>query len=133
VEDRSRGVPSMSKHRMIGLVLVAAALAVAAAVMAVRAFASTAVYCNGCNLPSSGVPAVSGSHSTFSDNYILTSGYADEQIYDYSSSGVTECTAQSDHVDTLTIFCTPYSNPATARCHVLHGTGPETADCQADY
>lgn len=123
----------MSKHRMVGLVLLAVGLAVIAGVMAVRAFAGTAIYCNGCNLPSSGTPAVSASRSTYTNNYILTGGYADEQIYNYSSSGVTECTAQSDDVDTLTIFCIPYSNPATARCHLLHGTGPETAECQADY
>jgi hypothetical protein len=123
----------MSKHRVAGLALIAVSLAAVAGVMAIRAFASTAVYCNGCTLGSGGVPAVSASHSTFSDNFILTSGYADEQIYNYSSSGVTECSAQSDHVDTLTLFCTPWSNPATARCHLLHGTGPETAECQADY
>jgi hypothetical protein len=123
----------MSKHRAVGLVLLAMSLAVIAGVMAVRAFASTAVYCNGCTLSSSGVPAVSASHSTWSDNYILTGGYADEQIYNYSSGGFTECTAQSDHVDTLTIFCTPPYEPSTARCHLLHGTGPETAECQADY
>lgn len=124
----------MSKQRLAGLVLIAVSLAVIAGLMAARALASTATYCNGCTLKTSGVPAVSASHSTWSMNYILTSGKADLQIYNYSDSGNhTECSAWSPSVDTLTIFCTPSYEPSTARCHTLHGTGPETAVCEADY
>ena len=118
--------------RALVLTLAVVSLAVLAGVMAVRAFASTATYCNACTLKSSGVPAVSASRSTYSMNFIYTSGYADEQIYNYGD-GTTQCSAQSNHVTTLTIFCHPWSSTATARCHLIHGTGPETAFCEATY
>jgi hypothetical protein len=124
----------MRKRRLLGLAVLAVVLAAIAGFVAARAFAATAYYCNGCKLGSGGVPAVSASHSSWTDNNIYTGGYADEQIYNYSvSGGHTECSAASDHVDSLAIFCTPYWEPSTARCHLLHDTGPETAVCDADY
>lgn len=124
----------MSKRRLAGLALIAVTLAAVAGLMAARAFASTAYYCNGCKLGSGGVPAVSASHSTWTMNYILASSKADLQIYNYSDSGGhTECSAWSPSTDTITIFCRPAYEPSTARCHTLHGTGPVTAVCEADY
>ena len=68
-----------SQRRTMVLVVLAS-LAVAAGFAVTNAFATDAHYCNGCTLPSSGVPAVSAVHNTFFNNFISTyPGFHDEQ------------------------------------------------------
>jgi hypothetical protein len=131
-------------RRSILFTLVVCCLAVAAGVMAERAFANgSTVYCADCTLPSSGVPAMSGVFKDFYYNDEATANYVDAQIYNYYSNTVT-CSFHGDHVlriwtgyPTITqpesASCVPSTTFADARCHLLDGTGPSVAYCYARY
>lgn len=138
--------PSLSKARMVkspkhGWLLVASVccLAVLAGVLAVRAFASTTdYYCAPCVLSSSGVPAVSDDHYTFDSNYMTTAPWSSldfwEQVYYYSGHLQKEwCNTTTFGTFARSSSCGTSGNLADARCHLVMGTGPATATCEAVY
>jgi hypothetical protein len=117
-------------QKAITLVVGVACLAVVAGVFAVRAFANTDYYCNGCTLGST--PAVSDSEPWYDNEIYTGANNADEQIYMYNTgTGVQSCSAAADNVDYIDNPCSPPGGAATARCHLLHGTGPYSAICDA--
>jgi hypothetical protein len=106
-------------------------VAVVSGVVASAAYsASLVTYCNDCTLSSSGVPAVSGGNYYFFENYITVSpSPADIHVYLYNTStGNQTCNASATSQIYIGSFC---SNIATARCHLLNGTGPRSATCWA--
>ncbi len=101
--------------------------------MAANAFSGVDVYCSGCTLPSNGVPAASGTAYHYS-NYMTTYNnyFADLHVYFYNTStGNQTCDLAVNNV--VWSYKGDCSNTATARCHLLHGTGPTAADCQTVY
>jgi len=94
----------------------------------------TETYCNVCLLRSNGVPASSSLRGNFVDNQISTVSKADLQIYAYyPATNYVSCSMAKDNVAFLYFGCLPASSQAEERCHLLHGTGPESAICKADY
>ena len=123
----------MSTRRILMLALAVSVLAVFAGVLAARSFAAgNEIYCNACMVGAA--PAVSTERWTFYDNGMVTAHYVDQQIYDYNANlGVTSCSLAANNVNVLTISCSPSTAHASSRCHILHGTGPDTAWCEAHY
>lgn len=120
--------------RAVTLAALICCLAILAGVFAAEALAATETYCNVCNLPSSGAPAVSSSRSTFYGNQMNTVSAEDLQIYNYqASSGTQSCSGAMDNVTFIGVTCNPTTSTADARCHLLHGTGPTLGTCKAFY
>lgn len=113
-------------------------LALLAGVLAVRSFATLTYYCDACTLSSDGVPAVSGAESTFNNNYMATFYYSVlnywEQIYYYTVSGGRQFCSGSTYGQYIYVTnCGTGGLSATARCHFYNGSGPERANCSAEY
>jgi hypothetical protein len=113
-------------------------LAALAAVLAVRALAAgNDNYCNGCMLPSSGIPAVSQAHHyTFDYNELDTYPYEPfqnyfEEVYYYTVSTNTRWCVKEQLGTSVARAdgCGTQGNLADARCHLTRGTGPAQADC----
>lgn len=124
------------RSRAVLLALAVCGLAVIAGVLAVRAFAAgTEEYCAQCTLPSSGVPAVSSVRFTFDANSINTVHQDDMQIFNYNANlNVVSCPkAGWNTTQVINNPCSPTTSKADARCHLLDGTGPDTAVCEAHY
>lgn len=138
--------PSLRKTRLVQspkrpwvLVASVCCLAVLAGVLAARAFAqNTDYYCSPCVLQSSGVPAVSADHVSFNFNVLTTAPWSSqsfwEQVYYYSSSRNQQwCTVTTYGTTVSSSSCGTSGYLADARCHLVMGTGPATANCEADY
>lgn len=113
------------------LVLIVLVIAVAAAGVFADVSRSTPdYYCNGCTLPSNGTPAVSVTRY-YVDNAMQTNNPVDWHIYLYNvGSGTQTCDYSGTNGYEGIKYC---ANTATARCQLLHNTGPTTATCKADY
>jgi hypothetical protein len=110
--------------------LLAVGLAVTAGVLASVASGAFDYYCNGCTLSSSGTPAVSAGRYHYS-NAIELSVPADVHIYLYNvSTGNQTCDWSANN--SYGGF-NPCANAATARCHLINGTGPRSAVCRSEY
>lgn len=103
---------------------VLACLLALAGVTAAVALSGTDTYCSGCTLPSSGAPAVSSTAYHISNYEGLPGGvFADLHVYYYNTStGNQTCDLAVNNQNW--IYRGTCSNTATARCHLLHGTGP---------
>jgi hypothetical protein len=87
-------------------------------------------YCDGCILPSNGNPAVSVTRYNLSNALQLVTA-SDWHIYLYNvSSGNQTCDYSGSNGYG---GYNPCANYATARCHLLHGTGPSVAYCRSEY
>ncbi|HLA13685.1 MAG TPA: hypothetical protein VJZ25_01555 [Gemmatimonadaceae bacterium] len=105
-------------------------LALVGGIFATGASAAFDYYCNGCTLSSDGTPAVSAGRYHYS-NAIELSVPADVHIYLYNvSTGNQTCdwSANNSYGG-----YNPCANSATARCHLINGTGPRSAVCRSEY
>lgn len=109
---------------MVRRLIVFVCLTVVAGVAVTAALSGTDTYCSGCTLPSNGTPAVSGTAYHVSHFMQLPSGsFGDLHVYFYNiSSGNQTCDLAVNNQNW--IYRGGCSNLATARCHLLHGTGP---------
>jgi hypothetical protein len=111
--------------------LVAVCAVAASGVLAAVAHSSTLdYYCNGCTLSSNGTPAVSAAAYQLS-NGIELSVAADVHVYLYNvSTGSQTCDKSANNSLGVYNIC---ANSATARCHLINGTGPRSATCRREY
>jgi hypothetical protein len=109
---------------MVRRLIVVVCMAVVAGVAVTAALSWTDTYCDGCTLPSNGTPAVSGTAYHLSNYEQITSGsFGDLHVYFYNTStGNQTCDLAVNNQNW--IYRGGCSNYATARCHLLHGTGP---------
>lgn len=111
---------------MLRRLIVLVCLTVVAGVAVTAALSGTATYCSGCTLPSNGTPAVSGTAYYVTNALDLpgvTAPLGDLHVYFYNvSTGNQTCDLAVNN--TNWIYKGDCSNYATARCHLLHGTGP---------
>lgn len=116
--------------KAVGVILAACAMAAAAGVFAVHAFATsiTETYCNDCNLGS--VPAVSSVHA-WTSNHSSTFFAKKQQIYYYINGIESGSVATNFQVFGLNYTGSPSTGTATARCHLLND-GTSLAKCWAD-
>ena len=109
--------------------LLAVGLVVGAGVFATVANAAFD-YCNSCTLSSSGVPAVSATRYHVS-NAMELSVAADWHYFLYNvSTGNQTCDRSGNNSYGSYHAC---ANEATARCHLINGTGPRSAICRSEY
>lgn len=115
--------------RTMALVAVVVAIAAAGVFTAISRSAAD-YYCNGCTLPANGTPAVSVTRY-YVDNAMQTNNPVDWHIYLYNvGSGNQTCDYSGSNGYGGIRYC---ANTATARCQLLHNTGPTGATCKADY
>lgn len=110
--------------------LLALGLVLAVGVFATVANAAADNYCNGCTLSSSGVPAVSATRYHIS-NAMELSVSADWHYFLYNvTTGNQTCDRSGNNSYGSFYACANY---ATARCHLINGTGPRSATCRSEY
>jgi hypothetical protein len=124
----------LRSRRLLLLAIATLCLAVAAGVMAVRAFASgDEVYCNSCSLPANGIPHVSSERWTFIQNSIAFTVNTHSEIQNYNANlNQTWCKVAFKGSTGGSNNCAPPTK-ADARCHMIDGYGPNTARCDAIY
>lgn len=105
-------------------------LALASVILTTGANAADDYYCNGCTLSSNGTPAVSAARYHLS-NAIQLSVQADVHIYLYNVSTNNQTCDWS--ANNSFGGYNPCANSATARCHLINGTGPRSAVCRSEY
>jgi hypothetical protein len=87
-------------------------------------------YCFNCTLQSNGVPAVSAARYHISNGMELTDA-ADWHYFLYNvSTGNQTCDRDGSNSFGSYFSC---ANSATARCHLINGTGPRLAKCRSEY
>lgn len=120
----------ISRYLTRARLLLALGLVLAVGVFAIVANAAVDKYCDNCTLSSSGTPAVSATRYHVSNAMQLTVA-ADWHYFLYNvNTGNQTCDVSGNN--SYGSF-NPCANYATARCHLINGTGPRSATCRSEY